>query len=1053
VSQRITPLSGEAKRANGETDMYAELHCLTNFSFLRSASHPQELVQQAAALGYTALAITDECSLAGVVKAYVAAKACGLHLIIGAEFRLMENVTVLALAMDRTGYSELSALITLARRRAPKGEYQLNLRELEHNLRHNLLIWKPEPGAVDVDNNAIAAALKDGFDDRLWIGFSHLLRGDEPERYDCAYQLASRWSIPLVACGNVAMHTHRRKMLLDTVTAIRHVTSIEQLGHRRDGNGERYLRTLEFLQTLYPPALLAESERIAQRCTFSLDELKYEYPPEVIPEGFTAAAYLAYQVQIGAQRRWPNSVPAVIQTRIDEELALIHELEYEYYFLTVYDIVKFARDRGILCQGRGSAANSVVCYCLGVTEVSPENAQLLFERFISRERKEPPDIDVDFEHERREEVIQYIYKKYTRERAALAASVITYRTRSAIRDVGRALGFDPASVDHLAKSLAWWESRDDLLQRFGDLGFVVNSRIIALFFELVQTLRGFPRHLSQHVGGFVITKSPLSTLVPVENASMEDRTVIQWDKEDLEAVGLMKIDVLALGMLTAIRKCLALISTPAKTVTMTDIPQGDAATYAMLQQADSVGVFQVESRAQMSMLPRLRPQEYYDLVVQVAIVRPGPIQGNMVHPYLRRRQGIEPVPVVAPEIHAVVSRTYGVPIFQEQVIKLAMVAAGFSGGEADRLRRAMASWGRSGDLLQFREKLIAGMQAKGHSTEFAESLFEQMKGFGAYGFPESHAASFALLVYISAYLKRHHPAAFCCALLNSLPMGFYSASQLIQDVRRHGVDVRPVDINRSQYEHVLECQPHEDGAQPALRIGLSQVKGLSRDAANALIEARTAGEFVDIGDLQRRAGLNTLQMSCLIAADALRALAGHRHQSHWQARAIAPLTPLLSGADGTCGGDYDDAVQLPAPTEIQDIRADYNSLHLSLKKHPMVWLREQHPVFRQCKKQSELAALAQNRFVRVAGLVTGRQRPGTASGIVFMTLEDETGNINVIVRNEVQLRHREALLTARVLIVKGVIETSQGVVHVVAGELVDASHYLDDMALPSRDFH
>jgi error-prone DNA polymerase len=1035
--------------------MYAELHCLTNFSFLRSASHPQELVIQAAELGYSALAITDECSFAGIVKAHVAAKECGMKLIIGAEFKLQEGAHVIALVMNRTGYSELSALITLARRRSAKGEYRLHLHELEHNLRHNLLIWKP---ALDngekgdhADNDQIAQELKTGFGDRLWIGYSNLLRGDESERYELCYQLASRWQIPLTACGDVAMHEHSRKMLLDAVTAIDHNTSIEAIGYRRAGNAERRLRSLKNLATLYPPSLLQETQLIARHCNFSLDELKYEYPPEVVPPGMNPSTYLAHLVAAGAKERWPEGIPVDIQERINTELNLIKLKQYEYYFLTVHDIVQFARSENILCQGRGSAANSIVCYCLRVTEVSPQQAQLLFERFISLEREEPPDIDVDFEHERREEVIQYIYKKYGRERAALAATVICYRTRSTIRDIGKALGFDPLLVDQLTKSLAWWDNKNELLERFAEMGLANDAANIELFFSLVQQLRGFPRHLSQHVGGFVITKSPISTLVPVENASMVDRTVIQWDKEDLEAVGLMKVDVLALGMLTAIRKALQLITghyrDELRPRAMQDIPREDPATYAMLQRADSVGVFQVESRAQMSMLPRLKPDKYYDLVVQVAIVRPGPIQGNMVHPYLRRKQGLEPVPPTHPQIWDIVKRTYGVPIFQEQVIKLAMVAAGFTGGEADRLRRAMASWGKNGDLLQFREKLINGMRERGHSQAFAEDLFNQMKGFGAYGFPESHAASFALLVYISAWLKRHYPAVFYCALLNSQPMGFYSPSQLIQDARRHAIEIRPITIQHSQYEHTLE--PIADDVF-ALRLGFCLVKGLGENGAIKLIAARANNPFMSIADLQQRTALNALELRSLIVADALRDLSGHRYQSHWQAQAIAE--PILRDNDNS-DEDYNDGIELPAPSEIQDIRADYNSTSLTLKRHPLAWLREQHELFRCCTAYRELLTLSNHRFVRVAGIVTGRQRPGTETGIVFITLEDETGNTNIIVREDVQRRCREALLKATLLLVKGVLETSQGVTHVLAGELIDCSTYLNDVELRSRDFH
>ncbi|MFT3930123.1 MAG: error-prone DNA polymerase [Spongiibacteraceae bacterium] len=1029
---------------------YSELHCLTNFSFLRSASHAHELVERAKNLGYSALAITDECSLAGVVKAQLAAEQFDMPIIIGAEF-FIENYQLIALVMNRTGYSELSALITLARRRSNKGEYHLHWRDLEHNLRNNLLIWKPQRGHPH--NEKIAASLQQGFGDRLWIGYSNLLRGDEHEHFLHCWKLGERWHIPLVACGNIAMHTRDRRMLLDAVTAIYHNTSIDKLGTLRDSNAERYLRERDILDTLYPPTLLQETQHLTARCTFSLRELKYQYPREVVPSTMTAATYLQHQVMLGAQRRWPQGIPSAMQHTIDRELALIHELHYEYYFLTVFDIVEYARSRGILCQGRGSAANSVVCYCLGITEVSPEQTSLLFERFISKERGEPPDIDVDFEHERREEVIQYIYKKYGRERAALAATVICYRTRSAIRDIGKALGFDPLFVDQLAKSMAWWDTKHELLAHFEQLGCAINARTVELFFHLVQELRDFPRHLSQHVGGFVLNDAPLSTLVPVENASMPERTIIQWDKEDLEALGLMKVDVLALGMLTAIRKALQLIPASERPACMADIPHGDADTYAMLQRADSVGVFQVESRAQMSMLPRLRPQNYYDLVVQVAIVRPGPIQGDMVHPYLRRRAGIEAVEKdLRPEIWAITERTLGIPIFQEQVIKIAMVAADFTGGEADQLRRAMASWGKNGNLLQFREKLIERMTApeKNYPIEFVERIFNQMKGFGAYGFPESHAASFALLVYVSAWLKCHHPAEFYCGLLNSQPMGFYSSSQLIQDAKRHHIEVRPVDVNDSEWHHTLENTV--SGAR-ALRLGFRLIKNFGEDAARRLLQARQQRLFADIGDLQHRATLSRLHLRSLIAADALHRLSGHRHQSHWQASAIAP--PLaLSGTKKNYGAyDYNDGILLSAPSEIQEIRADYNSTSLTLKKHPLQWLREQHDLFRQCKKSIDLKDLTPHRFVRVAGIVTGRQRPGTETGIIFVTLEDETGNSNVIVREDVQLRCREALLSASILLVKGIVEMNQSVIHIVAGELIDCSEYLYDVELVSRDFH
>ena len=1024
--------------------MYAELTCLTNFSFLRSASHPQELVYQAAALGYGAIAITDECSLAGIVKAFKAAEECGIELLIGAEFVVREGFSVVALATNRTGYSELSALITLARRRAEKGSYEIHLRDLEFNLRNNLLIWRPTHG--DAANDEYAAALHAAFAERLWIGVTNLLRGDEAERYDALYDLAVRWRIPMVACGDVQMHIPQRKLLHDAVTAIRHNTSIAELGFRRQGNAERYLRPLERLRRLYPEALLQETLVLAGRCHFSLGELRYQYPPEVVPPDMSPTTYLRFLVEGGAAERWPQGVPPAIREQIETELALIADVKYEYYFLTVHDIVRFAIDHGILCQGRGSAANSVVCYCLRITEVSPEKASLLFERFISKERNEPPDIDVDFEHERREDVIQYIYKKYGRERAALAATVVYYRSRSAIRDVGKALGLDPFFIDQLAKSLAWWDGREQLADRFKEQGCAAASLTSARFLELVQQLTGFPRHLSQHVGGFVITAEPISTLVPVENASMVDRTVIQWDKEDLEHMKLLKVDVLALGMLTAIRKTLQLLGQHYQPLRVEDIPPGDVETYEMLQRADSVGVFQVESRAQMAMLPRLKPAEYYDLVIEVALVRPGPIQGDMVHPYLRRRQGLEPVTYPNAAVEDVLRRTLGVPIFQEQVIKLAMVAAGFSAGEADRLRRAMASWGRNGDLEKFRDRLLQGMHDNGHPRDFAERLFEQMKGFGSYGFPESHAASFALLVYVSSYLKCHYPAAFYCGLLNSQPMGFYSPSQLIQDARRHAVTVLPIDVRYSRREHTLERVG--DNPLLALRLGFRLVKGAQDDAMDALVNMREQQPFRSLADFKRRTRLPASQLDALIAANALQGLSGHRHQSHWESAGIESEPPLEIES-----GDSSDGIALPAPTEVQDMTADYNSIGLTLGRHPMELLRERFDIFRKCKKQDELGALGNHRFVRIAGIVTGRQRPGTETGVVFVTLEDETGNTNVVVWKDVQNRCRDALLKARLLMVKGHVETESNVVHVIAGELIDCSHYLRDMNPKSRDFH
>jgi error-prone DNA polymerase len=1030
---------------------YAELHCLSCYSFLRGASHPHELVERAAALGYSALAITDECSFAGIVKAHVAAKEAGLKLIIGSELLLEEGLRLVALVPSRAAYSELSGLISMARRRSPKGEYRVALRDVIFHLKRCLLIWLPADD--DEHSRAYGLQLKRLCKGRVWLGVSHLLGNNEVQRYLVLQQLAQELTIPMVACGDVRMHEARRKPLHDVFTALYHNTSIAQLGRRRLGNSQQHLRSMDKLQRLYPPALLDESLRIAQLCHFSLDELRYEYPEEVVPDGYDANRYLHELVAQGSAVRWPQGIPAEIQQRIDTELALIEELHYEYYFLTVYDIVRFARARDILCQGRGSAANSVVCYCLFITEVSPEQISLLFERFISRERDEPPDIDVDFEHERREEVIQYIYDKYSRKRAALAATVITYRSRSAVRDVGKALGLDPVFVDDLAKSMAWWDRTADLAKRFEEQGVAGHSRQAELFYSLVQQILGFPRHLSQHVGGFVITRSPISTLVPVENASMDDRTVIQWDKEDIESMGLLKVDILALGMLSAIRKSLQMVHRYCPTIkTISDIPKEDASTYHMLQQADTVGVFQIESRAQMSMLPRLKPDCFYDLVIEIAIVRPGPIQGDMVHPYLRRKQGLEPVTYPSEAIRSVLERTLGVPIFQEQVIRLAMVAAGFSGGEADQLRRAITNWGRNSKLLTFEKKLTRGMIERGYDEDFARRLFEQIKGFGGYGFPESHSASFALLAYISAWLKRHHPAAFFAGLLNSQPMGFYSPSQLLQDARRHGVSVLPIDVNHSTWDHQLLGNRPAQNSQPALRLGMRLVRGLSREGAERVVEARLRQPFRQVSNLRQWASLDKRDMEALADADALQSLSGHRHQSQWQIMALESPKPLLRDEQCQSASYFDDGVQLPAPQVAEEVLSDYRATGLTLRAHPMSLLRDRYP-FNRCKRHTDLAALGNKHFVRIAGLVTCRQRPGSASGVLFLTLEDETGNSNIVVWQRTQQHFRQALMSGQLLLIKGVVETKDNVIHVIAGALYDYTHELANLRVQSHDFH
>ncbi|MEY3200725.1 MAG: polymerase alpha subunit [Pseudomonadota bacterium] len=815
---------------------YAELHCASNFSFLHGASHPEEFVDRAIALGYTALAITDECSLAGVVRAHVACRGKALKLIIGTEVQLTDGPRLVLLACSRRGYGRLAALITQARRAAPKGEYQLFCADLESGLEECLALYVSQ-GAPD---RAALAWLAARFPGRAALAVSLTRGADDAQHLAQSIAAADEAGIPAVAATGALMHVRARHRLQQVLTAIRLNRTLAECGHALTVNAERHLRSRAVLADLYPPALLANAVALAARCQFSLDELRYEYPDEIVPAGSSPASALRALCEEGYTRRLDeirrlgldvSARAASLRDQIEHEISLIAELRFEAYFLTVHDIVRFARSRGILCQGRGSAANSAVCYALGITEVDPWRATMLFERFISKERNEPPDIDVDFEHHRREEVIQYLYQKYGRDRAALTAALITYRPKSALRDVGRALGFEPSRLDELNRNLAAWDGRHIHPERLGEMGFEVNSPQVKCWVELANALIGFPRHLSQHPGGFVISRGPLCELVPIENAAMEARTLIQWDKDDLDALGLLKVDVLALGMLSAIAKALALVGARRGAhFGMGDIPPEDSRVYDMISRADTMGVFQIESRAQMSMLPRLQPRCYYDLVIEVAIVRPGPIQGGMVHPYLRRRQGQEAVTYPSEAVRGVLSRTLGVPVFQEQVMQLAMVAAGFSAGQADQLRRAMAAWKRRGGLEPFEKQLIEGMLARGYSRDFAQSLFAQIAGFGEYGFPESHAASFALLVYVSAWLKCHEPAAFLCALLNSQPMGFYGPSQLIQDARRHGVEVRGVDVLESDWDCTLEGD--------AARLGLCMIAGLSQEAALRLVAAR-----------------------------------------------------------------------------------------------------------------------------------------------------------------------------------------------------------------------
>jgi error-prone DNA polymerase len=1030
---------------------YAELFCFSNFTFLHGASHAEELAERAEQLGYSALAVTDECSLAGVVRAHVAAKEAKLPFIVGSYFRLVNAdgspaFGLILLARNREGYGNLSELITLARTRAPKGAYRLTPQDLSRPDRENrhlrglpdcLAILVPDFPAKEDVLAAQVEWLDDTFTGRAWVGLVlHQRAMDDIHRGSVEF-VARNQDVPVVALGNVVMHVRSRKPLQDTMTAIRVRRPVHECGYDLTQNAEQHLRSR---------LRLAATVDIAGRCTFSLDELRYEYPDELVPTGFTPASYLRQETYIGAQRRFPSGIPHKVQEQIEHELELIAELQYEPYFLTVYDIVRFARSQSILCQGRGSAANSAVCYCLGVTEVDPARGNMLFERFISKERGEPPDIDVDFEHQRREEVIQYIYRKYGRDRAAIAAAVSTYRPRGALRETGKALGVDPQIVDVVAKSHHWFDTSRDLLARFRESGLDPEKPLIQAWAKLASQLLGFPRHLSQHSGGFVISRGKLTRLVPVENAAMEDRSVIEWDKDDLEALGLLKIDVLALGMLSAIRRTLDIVSEQrGERFEMQDIPAEDPQTYEMISAADTVGVFQIESRAQMSMLPRMQPRTFYDLVIEVAIVRPGPIQGGAVHPYLQRRQGFEPVSYPSDALKTALGRTLGVPIFQEQVMQVAILAAGFTAGEADQLRRAMAAWKRKGGLEKYYDRIVHGMQERGYTLAFAESIFEQIKGFGEYGFPESHAASFALLVYASSWLKCQEPEAFLAAMLNSQPMGFYSPSQLVQDAQRHGVKVLPVDVTISGWDSALVNLP--GAGRPAVRLGMSLLRGMKDGAAERIENARAVRPFESVNDLARRAQLDRKDLHVLADANALASLAGNRREALWQSVAAVPDKDMLATA-----AVQDETPALGAPTEANEIVADYRSVGLTLGRHPLELLRPQL-LANRLMPASTLRTYRDGRLARGCGLVTVRQRPGTAGGVMFVTLEDETGNVNVIVWPSLLEKQRQEALGASLLAVYGTWQCQGEVRHLVAQRLVDMSHLLGALVTSTRNFH
>ncbi|TVQ39735.1 MAG: DNA polymerase III subunit alpha [Wenzhouxiangella sp.] len=1111
---------------------YAELHALSAFSFRHSAALPGELVERAAACGYRALALTDECSMAGVVRAHEAARGIGFKLIVGTEIRLDEHLHLVLLAPSQAAYTQICRLITTARRRADKGRYRVSWEDLETGLSEVLVIWKPEnrwsvvssqwseasrPPAsglrLPTSDLEIARHLKQLFGSRLWLGATRLLLPGEKAWFRQLDALGQGLGIPRLACGDVRMPTRSRRALLDVLTALHENKPLSECGLALGCNGERHLRPLETLARLYPADWLEQTLRVAERCDFAMDRLTYRYPRELAPAPLTPAQHLRRLTLEGLRKRYGQDPPETVRALVARELKLIEEMGVEAFFLTVHDVVRFARSRGILCQGRGSAANSAVCYCLGVTEVDPARQQLLFERFLSKERNEPPDIDVDFEHERREEVLQYIYEKYGRERAALAATVICYRPKSALKDVGRALGLEPERMNRLTASLAWWDQPEVWPERLRECGFDPAAPATRQLMTLTAELVGLPRYLSQHVGGMVISDAPLHHLVPVENAAMAERTIIQWDKDDLETLGLLKVDCLALGMLTVIRKAMGYVNRgrggegrgeeggqesiegstdilsplpsthlPASDLSLATIPREDPTTYNMLCRGDAIGVFQVESRAQMAMLPRLKPRCFYDLVVEVAIVRPGPIQGDMVHPYLERREHPDKVSYPSPALKSVLERTLGVPIFQEQVMQIAIAAAGFTPGEADQLRRAMAAWKRRGGLEPFRQKLIDGMLARGYTMAFAERIYSQIQGFGDYGFPESHAASFALLTYFSAWLKCHHPAEFACGLLNSQPMGFYAPAQIVNDVKRHGIKVLPVDVRVSGWDSSLEEEKDgfrfpvsgfrerkEDqgtrhkaqGARKnkppepcafslapcasAIRLGLRMVKGLRVEAAERLVAARQDQGFRDVQDLVERAQLDKGQVRALAEAGALKGLSGHRNRARWEALAARHQGDLLAPTRIA-----EPRITIKPPREQDNLLDDYASLGLSLDHHPLKILRPQ--LGRHLRRAAELKNIAHDTRIEAAGLVTHRQRPGTASGVVFLSLEDETGIINVIVWPKLVERYRREVLGGRILRVAGTLQNASGSQHLVARQIFSEDQRLASLAADSRDF-
>ena len=1103
---------------------FAELAVTTNFSFLRGASHAAEFVAAAKALGVAAIGVADRNTLAGVVRAHIAAKEMGVRLLVGARLVLEDGPDLICYPQTREAYGRLSALLSHGKLRAVKGECHIRLEDVIAQSEDQIFIALP-PERPGTGFEETLTRLGEVWRGRVYLAARFTFGGQNRERIAKLAELGARCGAPIVATNDVLYHEPERRPLQDVLTCIREHCSIEEAGFRLEANAERYLKGPEEMARLFRgfESAIRRTLDIMEACPFSLDELAYEYPDEPVPPGKSPQAHLEDLTWKGADWRYPWGVPPKIEAQLRKELGLISELNYAQYFLTVHDIVAWARAQKILCQGRGSAANSAVCYCLGVTSVDPDTTSLLFERFISKERKEPPDIDVDFEHERREEVIQYVYRRYGRHKAALTATVISYRPRSAVREVCKALGLSEDVATALAGTVWGSWGKDIHADQIAKAGLDPASPLIRRAINLTKQLLGFPRHLSQHVGGFVLTRGPLIETVPIGNAAMDERTFIEWDKDDIEALGIMKVDVLALGMLTCIRKAFDMISAhKGCDYTLATLPVEDPATYDMLCRADSLGVFQVESRAQMNMLPRLRPRCFYDLVIEVAIVRPGPIQGDMVHPYLRRRKGLETVVYPSParehgspdELARILKRTLGVPLFQEQAMQISIDAAKFTPDEANGLRRAMATFRKMGTIQNYEEKMVGRMVARGYNAEFAARCFDQVKGFGEYGFPESHAASFALLVYVSSWLKCHHPDMFCAALLNSQPMGFYAPAQIVRDAREHGVDVRPVDVNYSDWDSTIEvCSvahpspsaqgdlrlhsrlcgaPHdqrsgadapsgtrdisieqkkaaalsaihrgsgesrEAGDQTKesieqilpIRLGFRQVNGLREDEMRALIAARGDG-YESVEDIRRRAGISRRAVELLAAADAFGSIAKNRREALWDVRGEAAdkTLPLFAAADAReQGGEA--RVNLPEMPASEHVVQDYQTTRLSLKAHPMSFLRERYGKERILSTAAAVAR-GDGRRVDVAGIVLVRQRPGSASGVVFMTIEDETGTANVVVWPKIVKRDRAVVMGARIVQVKGYIQTADNVTHVVARELIDRTN---DLGYLSEDF-